>query len=191
MNIIQIPLPWAYLIEPKVFGDERGFFMETFSEKRFEDAGITITWVQDNHSKSAKGVLRWMHFQTKKPQDKLVRVVAGAVYDVIIDCRVWSETYGERYGVILSAENKKQLLVPKWFAHGFLTLEEWTEFLYKVSDVYDPDGEWGVQWDDKEVGIDRQSVMKEYGISAVQLSAKDKSYQPWNQLPAYFDNKGF
>ncbi len=182
----ETPLSWAYIFEPKIFWDDRWFFMETWSAKGFEDKWIFINRVQDNHSKSNKWVLRWLHFQTKKHQDKLVRVVTWSVYDVIVDCRIWSETYGDWYGIVLSAENKKQLLVPKWFAHWFLCLEDNTEFLYKVSDVYDPGGEWWVTWNDEELWIDWQTYFDEYGIETPILSEKDIAYQPRDELPEYF-----
>jgi len=185
-TIIKTPLDWAYLIEPKVFGDERWFFMETFSKRTLEENWIAIDRIQDNHSKSVKWVLRGMHFQTRKPQDKLVRVTSWAVYDVIIDCRVWSPTYWEWYGIILSAENKKQLLVPKWFAHWFLSLEDWTEFLYKVSDYYDAWWEGWLQWNDEEIWIDWKKILNEYGIEEPVLSEKDWDYQSFSELPEYF-----
>lgn len=188
MNILETPLDWVKIIEPRVFGDERGFFMESRKDSIFKEAWIMSTFVQDNHSKSAKWVLRWLHFQTKKPQAKLVRVVRGSVYDVAVDCRKRSSTYGKRFGLILSEENKKQLYVPEWCAHGFLTLEDNTEFLYKVSDVYDPTWEWWLMRNDPEIWIDRSNVCTEYNInqSAIQLSEKDNHYPLFSELENFF-----
>ena len=160
--------------------------METRKDSVCRENNIAVDRVQDNHSKSAKWVLRGMHFQTLKPQAKLVRVTSWSVYDVAIDCRKWSPTYGQRYGVVLSADNKKQLYVPVWFAHGFLTLEDDTEFLYKVSDVYDASGEWGLQRDDEYLSIDRDVYMKKHNIQKVSLSEKDTAYQGFEDLPDFF-----
>lgn len=155
MNFIKTEIPEVLIFEPRVFGDERGFFMESFNQKIFEDAvGQKIDFVQDNHSKSSKGVLRGLHFQ-KEPyaQGKLVRCVAGAVFDVAVDIRKQSSTFGKWVGVILSAENKRQLWIPEGFAHGFLTLEDNTEFLYKTTDYYHPESEGSVLWSDEDIGI--------------------------------------
>ncbi|HGG8989558.1 TPA: dTDP-4-dehydrorhamnose 3,5-epimerase, partial [Enterobacter asburiae] len=155
MNIIKTEIPEVLIFEPKVFGDERGFFMESFNQKTFEDAvGQKIDFVQDNHSKSSKGVLRGLHYQ-KEPyaQGKLVRCVAGAVFDVAVDIRNNSPTFGKWVGVHLSAENKRQLWIPKGFAHGFLTLEDNTEFLYKTTDYYHPESEGSILWNDEQIGI--------------------------------------
>lgn len=162
------------VLEPTVFGDERGFFLESYSKKDFEEVGISLEFIQDNHSKSKKGVLRGMHFQYENTQDKLVRVVAGSVYDVAVDLREGSETFGKWYGVLLSAQNKKQFFVPKGFAHGFLTLEDNTEFLYKCTDYYAPQYDSGILWNDSDVGIDWK--LSEFGISECELvlSEKDK-----------------
>jgi dTDP-4-dehydrorhamnose 3,5-epimerase len=142
------------IVEPQVFADERGFFMETYSKREFEQAWISIDFVQDNHSKSNKWVLRWLHFQTKNTQAKLVRVTSGSVYDVAVDLRQDSPTYGTWHGVVLSAENKLQFYVPAWFAHGFLTLEDDTEFLYKCSNLYDKSSEWWIIYHDSDLAID-------------------------------------
>lgn len=141
------------VIEPKVFGDARGYFVETYNEKDFRAAGIDVTFVQDNQSGSKKGVLRGLHFQKEYPQDKLVRAVSGEVFDVAVDLRPGSETYGKWYGVLLSAENKKQFFVPKNFAHGFLVLSETAEFAYKCTDFYHPNDEGGLIWNDPDIGI--------------------------------------
>jgi dTDP-4-dehydrorhamnose 3,5-epimerase len=142
------------LFEPKVFGDERGFFMESFNQQVFEQAiGSATNFVQDNHSKSSKKVLRGLHYQIKNPQGKLVRVTQGEVFDVAVDIRKNSSTFGQWVGEILSAENKKQLWVPEGFAHGFLTLSDTAEFLYKTTDYYSPEFERCIRWDDPEINI--------------------------------------
>ena len=141
------------VIEPAVFGDERGYFMETYNYNDFAEAGIDCTFVQDNQSASKKGVLRGLHFQINYPQDKLVRVVSGEVFDVAVDLRAGSETYGEWYGAVLSAENKKQFFIPKNFAHGFLVLSDYAEFVYKCTDFYHPNDEGGLMWNDPKIGV--------------------------------------
>ncbi|MER2515734.1 MAG: dTDP-4-dehydrorhamnose 3,5-epimerase [Candidatus Accumulibacter phosphatis] len=148
-------IPDVVILEPQVFGDERGFFFESFNARAFEQAtGLKREFVQDNHSKSAKNVLRGLHYQLEKPQGKLVRVVQGEVFDVSVDLRKNSQTFGRWVGVLLSAENKKQLWVPEGFAHGFLVLSETAEFLYKTTDYYAPEYERGLLWHDLALGID-------------------------------------
>lgn len=142
------------VIEPKVFGDDRGYFVETYNYKDFKEAGIDCKFVQDNQSGSKRGVLRGLHFQKSFPQDKLVRVISGEVFDVAVDLREGSKTYGKWFGVILSAENKKQFFIPKNFAHGFLVLSENAEFSYKCTDFYHANDEGGIIWNDPEIGID-------------------------------------
>ena len=142
------------VITPTVFGDERGYFMETYNYKDYKEAGIDMEFVQDNQSASKRGVLRGLHFQIQYPQDKLVRVVSGEVFDVAVDLRPGSKTYGQWYGVILSAENKKQFFIPKNFAHGFLVLSEYAEFAYKCTDFYHPNDEGGLFYNDPEIGIE-------------------------------------
>jgi dTDP-4-dehydrorhamnose 3,5-epimerase len=155
MNYTRLAIPDVILFEPKVFGDERGFFMESFNQKIFEKAvGSTITFVQDNHSKSVKNVLRGLHYQIKNPQGKLVRVTQGEVFDVAVDIRKNSPTFGQWVGEVLSAENKKQLWVPAGFAHGFVTLSDTAEFLYKTTDYYFPEFERAILWNDQDVSID-------------------------------------
>lgn len=141
------------IITPSVFGDERGYFMETYNYNDFKEAGIDLPFVQDNQSMSKKGVLRGLHFQIHYPQDKLVRVVNGEVFDVVVDLRKGSPTYGQWHGEILSAENKKQFFIPKNFAHGFLVLSEYAEFAYKCTDFYHPNDEGGIAWNDAEIGV--------------------------------------
>lgn len=143
-----------YVVTPQVFGDERGYFMETYQERDFAAAGIDHRFVQDNQSSSRRGVLRGLHFQINHPQDKLVRVISGEVFDVAVDLRQGSETFGKWYGVRLSAENKKQFFIPKNFAHGFLVLSEHAEFCYKVTDFYHPNDEGGLMYNDPDIGVD-------------------------------------
>jgi dTDP-4-dehydrorhamnose 3,5-epimerase len=154
MNVIKTKLKDCVIIEPKVFGDERGFFLETFQADRYVDlAGIFLPFVQDNHSRSSKGVLRGLHFQKTKPQGKLVRVVRGEVYDVAVDIRQGSPTYGQWEAVILSEENKTQFWVPPGFAHGFVVLSETADFEYKCTDYYDPSDEGSLLWNDPDLNI--------------------------------------
>ncbi len=159
------------VIEPAVFGDARGYFMETYNYNDFAEAGIDCQFVQDNQSASKKGVLRGLHFQINYPQDKLVRVVNGEVFDVAVELREGSKTFGKWYGVLLSAENKKQFFVPKNFAHGFIVLSEEAEFCYKVTDFYHPNDEGGILWNDAEVGV--EWPMPE-GMTAADLILSDK-----------------
>ena len=154
------------IIEPSVFGDARGYFMETYNYNDFAEAGIDCQFVQDNQSASKKGVLRGLHSQKEYPQDKLVRVVNGEVYDVAVDMRPESETFGKWFGVLLSAENKKQFLIPEGFAHGFLVLSDEAEFCYKVNDFWHPNDEGGMAWNDPEIGIEWPEVQGEYKGSA-------------------------
>jgi dTDP-4-dehydrorhamnose 3,5-epimerase len=154
MNVIKTTIPDVIILEPNVFGDDRGFFYESFNQSNFE-AGIgrKVTFVQDNHSKSIKNVLRGLHYQIKQPQGKLVRVTLGEVFDVAVDIRKSSPTFGQWVGVILSAKNKKQLWVPEGFAHGFVTLSESAEFLYKTTDYYSPKHERSILWNDTHINI--------------------------------------
>ena len=154
------------VIDPAVHGDARGYFMETYNEKDMKEAGIDIHFVQDNQSMSTKGVLRGLHFQKQYPQCKLVRAVRGTVFDVAVDLRSSSETYGKWYGVTLSAENKKQFLIPEGFAHGFLVLSDEAEFCYKVNDFWHPNDEGGMAWNDPEIGIEWPELKGEYKGSA-------------------------
>lgn len=142
------------VIEPTVFGDARGYFMETYNYNDFKEAGIDMQFVQDNQSASKKGVLRGLHFQIRYPQDKLVRVIRGEVFDVAVDLRKGSKTYGKWYGAVLSEENKKQFFIPKDFAHGFVVLSDYAEFAYKCTDFYHPNDEGGIAYNDPEIGID-------------------------------------
>ncbi|MGV8837474.1 dTDP-4-dehydrorhamnose 3,5-epimerase [Cellvibrio sp.] len=154
MNIVPTKIPDVLIIEPKLFGDERGFFYESFNQQQFDAAvGRRVEFVQDNHSRSAQGVLRGLHYQVHQPQGKLVRVVVGTVFDVAVDIRKNSPSLGQRVGVELSAENKRQLWVPEGFAHGFVVLSECAEFLYKTTDYYAPTNERCIAWDDPDLAI--------------------------------------
>ena len=169
MNVIKTKLHDCVIIEPKVFGDERGFFLETFQAERYAaQAGITLPFVQDNHSRSSKAVLRGLHYQKIKPQGKLVRVVRGEVYDVAVDIRQDSPTFGQWEGVILSEENKRQFWVPPGFAHGFVVLSATADFEYKCTDYYDPSDEGSILWSDPDLDIP-------WPIANPVLSTKDKS----------------
>ena len=155
MKVTPTRIPDVLLIEPKVFGDDRGFFFESFNLRAFREAtGLTVDFVQDNHSKSARNVLRGLHYQVEQPQGKLVRVVQGEVFDVAVDIRKYSPTYGQWAGAILSAENKHQFWVPAGLAHGFLVLSETAEFLYKTTDYYAPAHERCIAWNDPDLAID-------------------------------------
>ena len=180
MKIVPCDIDGPLIIEPQVFGDDRGFFMESWNADKFAEADLAIAFVQDNHSRSQKGVLRGMHFQNPGPQGKLVRVVSGAVYDVAVDLRRASPTFGKWVGVELSAENKRTFWVPQGFAHGFLTLEDNTDFLYKCDAPYAPHSEHSLAWDDPDVGIEWPLD----GIE-VQLSAKDREGQALAQVEAF------
>ena len=169
MKISHSKLKGCVIIEPRVFGDDRGFFLETFQAARYkQEAGIDLPFVQDNHSRSARGVLRGLHFQKTKPQGKLVRVVRGEVYDVAVDIRKGSATFGEWEGVILSEENKKQFWVPTGFAHGFVVLSDTADFEYKCTDYYDPSDEGSILWSDPDLNIP-------WPITNPVLSTKDES----------------
>lgn len=170
MKVIATALPEVLILEPQVFGDERGFFYESFNARRFAEAtGVNREFVQDNHSRSARGVLRGLHYQLQQSQGKLVRVSAGEVYDVAVDVRRSSPNFGKWVGVHLSAENKRQMWIPEGFAHGFLVLSEYAEFLYKTTDYYAPSHERCIRWDDTSLAIDWPLD----GLTP-QLSAKDQ-----------------
>lgn len=170
------------LIEPTIYGDSRGFFMETYSERDFAELGIHDHFVQDNHSKSARGVLRGLHFQREHTQGKLVRVIAGAVLDMAVDLRPESRTYGASYSVELSAENGRMLYIPPRFAHGFLTLENDTEFVYKCTDYYHPESDAGVMWNDHILHIDWQFERFDIDEKRLRISDKDRKYPAFGQL---------
>lgn len=181
-KFIETKIKDLYVIEPTVFGDNRGYFMEIYSKKDFHEAGLTMEFVQDNESKSKKGVLRGMHFQTKHAQGKLVRVTEGEVYDVAVDLRKGSPTFGQWEGVLLTAENKRQFYVPEGFAHGFLVMSDTATFNYKCTNFYAPKYDSGLLWNDEEVGIKWPLE----GIDEVLLSEKDKVQKKLSELDVPF-----
>ena len=154
MNVVETPIAGLLILEPKVFGDERGFFLESWNRKVFSQLGLEWDFVQDNHSRSSRGVLRGLHFQNPNPQGKLVRVIAGRAWDVAVDLRSGSATFGQWHGLELNAENKRIFWVPPGFAHGFVALEDGTDFVYKCTEYYDPANEHSLLWNDPEIGID-------------------------------------
>lgn len=180
MNIIPTDIPDVLIIEPHVFGDARGFFMETWNAAGFAAAGLALTFMQDNHSRSQKGVLRGMHFQNPGPQGKLMRVTSGAVFDVAVDLRASSSTFGKWVGAELSGENRRMVWVPEGFAHGFLTLEDDTDFLYKCTAPYAPQNEFSLAWDDPMVGIEWPLA----GLDPI-ISDKDARGLALAEVPAF------
>jgi dTDP-4-dehydrorhamnose 3,5-epimerase len=169
MRLVPTDVPGVTIIEPRVFGDGRGYFFETYSEARYREAGMSETFVQDNVSRSSRGVLRGLHFQNPRSQAKLVTVLEGEVYDVAVDIRVGSPTFGKCVGVVLSGENKRQLYIAEGFAHGFCVTSETALFVYKCSDLYAPESEGGILWSDPDLGI-------RWPIDRPTLSAKDEKY---------------
>ena len=190
IKVTKCPIEGLYIIEPAVHGDHRGYFMETYNQRDMEEAGLNMVFVQDNQSMSVKGVLRGLHFQKQYPQSKLVRVIKGRVFDVAVDLRSGSETYGQWHGVELTEENRKQFYISEGFAHGFLVLSEIAEFCYKVTDFYRPGDEGGRAWNDPAIGIQWPEVQGEYPGTAsaagytladgtpLILSAKDQNWEP-------------
>ncbi|MDN4630851.1 dTDP-4-dehydrorhamnose 3,5-epimerase [Sphingomonas sp. PsM26] len=179
VKVIETPIKDVLILEPKVFGDDRGFFLESWNDATFKELGLGWTFVQDNHSRSAKGVLRGLHYQNPNPQGKLVRVVAGSVFDVAVDIRKGSPTFGQWTGVHLSAANKRMFWVGPGLAHGFLSLEDNTDFLYKCTSIYSPKDEQALMWNDPQVGI-------EWPLDGIEptLSAKDQVAQTLDQIAA-------
>ena len=182
MNIIETPISDLVLLEPKVFGDKRGYFLETYSSQKYQEAGIALPFVQDNESFSRRGILRGLHYQLKQPQGKLVRVGEGEVFDVALDIRVGSPTFGQWHGVLLSGENKRQFYVPPGFAHGFCVLSETATFLYKCTDYYAPGDEYGVLWNDSDLDINwplsSEPLLSEKDAILPTLKAIDPQYLP-------------
>ena len=180
MKRIETQFHDVYLFEPQVFEDSRGFFMESYNARRWKEFGIAADFIQDNHAYSKQaGVIRGLHYQLPpKAQTKLIRVTRGAIYDVIVDIRKSSPTFGQWFGAVLSEENKRQLLVPRGFAHGYCTLVDHTEVQYKVDEYYAPEHERGIQWDDPELKID-------WPVSNPILSEKDRAFPPMNQAPLF------
>lgn len=189
IKVTKTEIEGLYVIEPAVHGDSRGYFMETYNQNDMHEAGLDMVFVQDNQSLSVKGVLRGLHFQKQYPQGKLVRVIRGEVFDVAVDLREGSRTYGKWYGILLSAENKKQFYISEGFAHGFLVLSDVAEFCYKVTDFYRPGDEGGLAWNDPEIGIEWPQLSGEYTGTAdssgytladgtpLNLSDKDKLWK--------------
>ena len=189
MKIIETHLPGVVVIEPKVFGDKRGFFLETFRQDVLQQAGINVTFVQDNHSRSSQGVLRGLHYQLTQTQGKLVRVTSGSVFDVAVDVRLGSPTFGQWYGTQLDEESMRMMYVPPGYAHGFVVLSESADFLYKCTEYYHPESEQGIAWDDPDIGIEWPIANLS---SEIALSEKDKNNvrlkdQSSDKLPAYED----
>lgn len=181
------PIEGLYEIQPKVFGDKRGYFFEVYSEKDFTAAGLDMVFVQDNQSASTAGVLRGLHFQTLHPQGKLVRAVEGKVYDVAVDLRKGSATFGKYYGVVLDSEKQNQFYIPKGFAHGFYVLSEHAVFAYKCTDFYHPEDDAGLMWNDPQIGVDWTSVAP--GLKPL-LSEKDTNHPQFSKDTDYFDMNG-
>lgn len=183
MKVIETKIPDVKIIEPSVFGDERGFFMETWNQAKFEElvTGKPTRFVQDNHSKSKQGILRGLHYQTENTQGKLVRVVSGKVFDVAVDIRKSSTTFGHWVGVELSVENKRQLWVPEGFAHGFYVMSEEAEFVYKCTDYYNPQAEVSIKWDDPEIAIEWPLTKDE----SPELSSKDATGSLFSSLTLF------
>lgn len=176
-ELIDTPIKDLYVIKPKVFGDNRGFFLETYQKRDFEALGLKYYFVQDNHSKSKKGVLRGLHYQKNYPQAKCVRVIVGEVFDVAVDLRKDSPTYGKWYGVRLSAENKLMLMIPRGFAHGFLVLSDEAEFMYKCDEYYHPEDEGGIIYNDPDINIEWPHIDAE-----ILLSEKDKKHPNFKDI---------
>lgn len=180
MKIIPSPIPDILVIEPKVHGDDRGYFMETWRQSWFDEQVLDLRFVQDNQSKSNQGTLRGLHYQLKHPQGKLARVVSGEVFDVAVDLRRSSPDFGKWFGIILSGENKKQLWIPPGFAHGFYVLSNTAELLYKCTDYYHPEDDHSLRWDDAAIGIDWPLL-----ATAPLLSEKDRNAKTLSEAPTY------
>ena len=197
IKVTKAPIEGLYIIEPSVHGDARGYFMETYNKRDMIEAGLNVVFVQDNQSMSVKGVLRGLHFQKEYPQGKLVRVIKGKVFDVAVDIRKNSPTYGKWYGVELSEKNKKQFYISEGFAHGFLVLSDVAEFCYKVTDFYHPGDEGGLAWNDPAIGIEWPEVVGEYKGTAnsagytlkdgtpLNLSEKDKGWKTLEKVQGF------
>ncbi|MCB1843144.1 MAG: dTDP-4-dehydrorhamnose 3,5-epimerase [Halioglobus sp.] len=181
MNIVETPLQDLLVIEPKVFGDERGFFLESWNAARFADAGLDLHFVQDNHSRSARGILRGLHYQLEHTQGKLVRVTSGEVFDAVVDLRESSPSFGRSFGLLLTENNHRMLWIPPGFAHGFYVTSDYADFQYKCTDIYHPQSEVSLAWDDPVVGI-------EWPLSAGEkplLSTKDSAGLSWAEAPKF------
>ena len=185
----ECPIKGLFEIEPKVFKDARGYFFESYSEKDFFEAGLKMKFVQDNQSFSTRGVLRGLHFQKRHPQGKLVRALSGKVFDVAVDLRRESETFGRYYGVVLDSERQNMFYIPQGFAHGFCVLTETAIFTYKCTDFYHPEDEGGILWNDSTIVIDWESAFPGIMETAI-LSEKDKNHPAFDKNASYFDMKG-
>ncbi|MBT4522849.1 MAG: dTDP-4-dehydrorhamnose 3,5-epimerase [Halieaceae bacterium] len=181
MDFERTPLQDVLVVTPRVFGDERGFFMETWNDSSFKDAGLNASFVQDNHSRSSRAILRGMHYQTQQTQGKLVRVSAGEVFDVVVDLRRSSPTLGQWFAILLNANNNKMLWIPPGFAHGFYVTSEYADFQYKCTDFYHPDSEISLAWDDPTVAIEWPLEPK----IEPQLSTKDAAGMAWAEIPLF------
>ena len=186
IKVEKCPIEGLYIIEPAVHGDNRGYFMETYTQRDMQENGLNMVFVQDNQSSSKKGVLRGLHYQIEHPQAKLVRVIRGEVFDVAVDLREGSATFGKWFGVRLSEENKKQFFVPAGFAHGYLVLSDYAEFCYKVTDFYHPGDEGGLLWNDPEIGID-WPVPEGMSLNEIPLLERDLN---WGGIRAYCKEQG-
>lgn len=182
MKVRPLALDGVLLLEPRVFRDERGFFQETFHKQRFQELGLPTDFVQDNHSRSCRGVLRGLHFQLQHPQGKLVRVVSGEIFDIAVDIRPASPTFGQWCGTVLNDQNHQQLWVPPGMAHGFLVLSESADVLYRCTDFYAPDDEYSVRWDDPTIGVNWP--VDSLGEAELTISQRDQNAMNWQQLQA-------
>lgn len=190
-KFIETKISDLYIVEPKIFGDTRGYFMESYNKQHFDKAGLTMTFVQDNESRSKKGVLRGLHFQKENTQAKLVRCIKGEVFDVAVDLRPGSKTYGKWEGVVLTEENKKMFMIPKGFAHGFLVLSDEAEFTYKCDDIYNHEAEGGLKFDDPDVGIEwPMGDLKKEDLITSEKDAKWPSLQELKQTDLFKNIKG-
>ena len=176
MKVVETRIPGVLIVEPKVFGDERGFFMETFHGRKYKEHGIDRIFVQDNHSRSCRSTLRGLHYQLRHPQGKLVYAVSGEIFDVAVDIRKGSATFGQWVGITLSAVNKRQIYVPEGFAHGFCVVSDQADVIYKCTDFYAPDDDYGILWSDPKIGID-------WPVDAPLLSPKDGRNRPLDAVP--------
>lgn len=185
MNIIATDLPGVLVFEPKVFGDQRGFFLETYRDRILIEAGVDKPFVQDNHSRSSRGVLRGLHYQLVQPQGKLVRVARGKVFDVAVDVRQGSPHFGQWYGTVLDDESLRMMYVPPGFAHGFVVLSETADFIYKCTDYYHPQSEQGILWNDPDIGIAWPMPIREVSLSEKDRKNPTLACQDRDKLPAY------
>ena len=185
MNVVRTKLADVLIFEPKVFGDERGFFVETFRESWLRDSGVDVTFVQDNQSRSRRGVLRGLHYQYNNPQGKLVRAARGKIFDVAVDVRAGSPTFGQWVGVMLDDVSHRMLWIPPGFAHGFCVLSDEADFVYKCTSYYDPGSDTGIRWNDPAIGIDWPDIGTQFQLSAKDTALPHLDEQPIDRLPTY------